>query len=111
MKYFILVCLVALIASCTKAKLDAPIEEVVFDLQIPVYEQENVLHYEIETSPDGQAYKLYSKFPATKNMEELYQADIDLSEQFIGRNLIYLRIKAVDIDGSYLYSPIMPVYK
>lgn len=95
--------------ACSKEKV-TPTESFIYDLEIPVYEQENVSHYNVEVSKDGKTFTVLSTFPANKNMEYVYSGTINLTKYFTA-NRVFVRIKSVDIDASFLYSPILTVYK
>jgi len=110
MKLLFPVLLALVLFSCTKQKAEL-IESNVFTLDIPVYEQESVSHYDVEISTNGQDFKMHTTFWATKDAEYLYTGDIDLSEHLKTVDLIYLRVKAVDIDTKFIYSPVIPIYK
>ena len=101
------------IVSCTKDKTIQSADKQYIEYSIPVYEQESVSHYELEVSSDGNDWTQIGIIMASTNMEDLYEtSQIDVTRFFNnGADLIFTRIKAVDIDKKFDYSPIIVVHK
>lgn len=96
--------LVFTVVSCTKEILSDNIYEI--EYEIPVYEQESVSHYEIHVSSDGMNFTSVTTIFANTFTEFVYKTKVDVTRYFTGE-VLYSRIKAIDIDGKFDYSPIL----
>lgn len=106
MKAIILILLVGLF-SCTKEMQTNNIYEI--EYEIPVYEQESVSHYEIQVSNDGINFtSSITTIFANTETEFVYKARVDVTRYFTGE-ILYSRIKAIDIDGKFDYSPVLRI--
>lgn len=99
------------ISSCSKEVLTAASPTYELEYNIPVYEQENVSHYNVEISPDGKEYTTIGVIFASTAMEDNYKININVTRFFTYSETIYTRIKSNDINGKFMYSPVYRVQK
>ena len=71
-------------------------------LQWQVDNEMNVLSYEVERSADGLRFNSISMLPATNSVKYFYDDVLTNYQSFF-----YYRLKTVDQDGNYNYSPVI----
>jgi len=104
MKKLLSVLSLIVMSSCSKGMETDLVYEI--EYEIPVYEQVSVSHYEIETSSDGINFTPAAIIFANELAEFTYKTKVDVTNYFTGSTL-YSRIKSIDIDGKFDYSPIL----
>ena len=69
-----------------------------------VADEKNLSHYELERSADGQNFNLFANISATGSNSYSYTDN----NQALSPTLYY-RLKSVDIDGNFTYSPVVKI--
>ena len=82
----------------------ADTKDCIADLKWITASEENTAHFEVQQSTDGKEWATIEKIDAAINShtEKNYNFHTRLEEQ----QLTYFRLKMVDLDGSFAYSPI-----
>lgn len=76
---------------------------------VPVYEQENVSHYDLEASSDGKTYSAVRRFKASTYLADVYIEVIDIASFITVNGVAFVRAKGVDFDGKITYSGVSKV--
>jgi hypothetical protein len=70
----------------------------------------NSHHFEIEKSTDGQTFTAIAVVPAKENSSEELSYSHNDNSLSVARDIIYYRLKMVDIDNKFTYSDIRTVH-
>ncbi len=68
-----------------------------------VGEEDNVSHYEVQRSLDGMSWELAGKVTAAR------QPSYSFTDKNLSANLYYYRLRSVDVDEKFTYSPVRQV--
>lgn len=94
--------------SCSKKGIEIQRGDTRLAYEIPVFEQQNVSHYEILLSSDGKEYDAIETIFATENEQQIYTIEVNI-QRYLSNNqsVVYTMIKSIDIDGNYNLSKVL----
>lgn len=101
-----LLLIIVFVSSCSRENLPFAKEKITVNYTIPVYEQENVSHYDVEVLYNGK-YVIIDTFFANDEKEFVYVIDVDVTGYWKLGEVLNVRFKAVDNDGKVTYSQIV----